>query len=95
LLPIFARSKNVCTEDLYNVKMMSIITVDDVSSYVNFQNNHSFNDLLVIIRVLLGLYLNNMMRVALNGNLLSDYFLAVNGVKQGGVLSPIIFVSLY
>jgi len=46
-----------------------------------------------IIRVLLGLYLNNMIRVAWNG-ILSDYFLAVNGVKQGGVLSAIIF-SVY
>jgi len=46
-----------------------------------------------IIRVLLRLYLNNMIRVAWNG-ILSDYFLAVNGVKRGGVLSPIIF-SVY
>ena len=34
-----------------------------------------------------------MIRVAWNG-ILSDYFLAVNGVKQGGVLSPVIF-SVY
>ena len=33
------------------------------------------------------------MRVVWNG-ILSDYFLAVNGVKQGGVLSPIVF-SVY
>jgi len=34
-----------------------------------------------------------MIRVAWNG-VLSDYFLVVNRVKQGGVLSPIIF-SVY
>jgi len=43
-----------------------------------------------IIRVLLELY---MIRVAWNGILL-DYFLAVNEVKQGGVLRPMIF-SVY
>jgi len=45
-----------------------------------------------IIRVLLGFYLNNMIRVAWNGIL--RLLLAVNGVKQGGVLSPVIF-SVY
>jgi len=43
-----------------------------------------------IIRVLLGFDLNNMIRVAWNG-ILSGYFLAVNGVNQGGVLSPVMF----
>ena len=46
-----------------------------------------------IIRVIIGLYLNNFVRVAWN-SVMSEYFLAVNGVKQGGVLSPIIF-SVY
>jgi len=46
-----------------------------------------------ITRVVIGLYLNNFIRVAWNG-VMSEYFLAVNGVKQGGVLSPIIF-SVY
>ena len=36
---------------------------------------------------LLGLYFNNMIHVAWNG-ILSDYFFAVRGVKQG----PIIFL---
>ena len=43
-----------------------------------------------IIRILLGFYTHNLVRVVWNG-ILSDYFLAVNGVKQGGVLSPIVF----
>ena len=46
-----------------------------------------------VIRVIIGLYLNNFVRVAWNG-VMSEYLLAVNGVKQGGVLSPIIF-SVY
>ena len=46
-----------------------------------------------ITRVIIGLYLNNFVRVAWNG-VMSEYFLAVNGVKQGGVLSPVIF-SVY
>jgi len=46
-----------------------------------------------IIRVFLGFYTCNLVRVAWNG-ILSDYFLAVNGVNKGGVLSPIIF-SMY
>jgi len=41
----------------------------------------------------LRLYTCNVVCVAWNG-VLSDYFLAVNGVKQGGVLRPIIF-SMY
>ena len=46
-----------------------------------------------IIRVFVGFYTCNLVRVAWNGTL-SDYFLAVNGVNKGGVLSPIIF-SMY
>ena len=46
-----------------------------------------------IIRILLGFYTHNLVRVVWNG-ILSDYFLVVNGVKQGGVLSPIVF-SVY
>ena len=43
-----------------------------------------------IIRVLINLYTNNFVRVSWCG-VMSDYFLAVNGVKQGGVLSPVLF----
>jgi len=43
-----------------------------------------------IIRALVGFYWNNMIRVAWNG-ILSDYFLAVNGVKQGDVMSSVFF----
>ena len=46
-----------------------------------------------IIRVLLCFYTSNLFRVAWNG-VMSYYFLATNGVKQGGVLSPVIF-TLY
>jgi Reverse transcriptase (RNA-dependent DNA polymerase) len=42
------------------------------------------------IRVLVNLYTHNFVRVSWHG-VLSDYFLAVNGVKQGAVLSPILF----
>jgi len=48
----------------------------------------------VFHRVLLefsSFYTSNLVRVAWNG-VLSDYFLATNGVKQGGVLSPVIFL---
>jgi hypothetical protein len=43
-----------------------------------------------IIRVLANLYTNNLVRVSWCG-VASDYFCAVNGVKQGAVLSPILF----
>ena len=43
-----------------------------------------------IIRLLLNVYTSNFVRVAWC-NVLSEYFLATNGVKQGGVLSPVLF----
>ena len=43
-----------------------------------------------IIRVLINFYTGNYVRVAWCG-IVSDYFLAINGVKQGGVLSPVLF----
>jgi len=43
-----------------------------------------------IVRVLINFYTSNYVGVSLCG-ILSDYFLAVNGVKQGGVLSPVLF----
>ena len=43
-----------------------------------------------IIRLLINIYTNSFVRVAWHG-VLSVYFLAVNGVKQGGVLSPVLF----
>ena len=43
-----------------------------------------------IVRVLISLYTANQVRVLWAG-LASDYFTAQNGVKQGGVLSPILF----
>ena len=43
-----------------------------------------------ILRVLLCFYTNNFVRVSWCG-LFSEYFLATNGVKQGGVLSPVLF----
>ena len=43
-----------------------------------------------IVRVLVSLYTANQVRVLWAG-LASDYFTAQNGVKQGGVLSPILF----
>ncbi len=44
----------------------------------------------LIIRVLIYFYLFNFVRVQWCG-IVSDYFLAGNGVKQGGVLSPVLF----
>ena len=44
----------------------------------------------VIIRVLVNLYMGNFVRVGWCG-VFSDYFLATNGVKQDGVLSPVLF----
>jgi len=43
-----------------------------------------------IIRLLLNVYTSNFVRVAWC-EVLSDYFVAINGVKQGGVLSPVLF----
>ena len=43
-----------------------------------------------IIRVLINFYTGNYVRVAWCG-IVSHYFLAINGVKQGGVLSPVLF----
>ena len=43
-----------------------------------------------ILRVLINIYTNSIVRVAWCG-IASDYFLVGNGVKQGGVLSPILF----
>ena len=44
----------------------------------------------VIIRVLLFMYTHNSARVMWNG-VTSKCFAVLNGVKQGGVLSPILF----
>jgi hypothetical protein len=44
----------------------------------------------VIIRVIANFYLGNFVRIGWRG-VFSDYFLATNGVKQGGVLSPVLF----
>ena len=43
-----------------------------------------------IIRLLINIYTNNFVQVAWRG-VMSNYFLATNGVKQGGVLSPVLF----
>jgi hypothetical protein len=43
-----------------------------------------------IIRILIKLYTDNQVRVLWAG-ITSDYFIAVNGVKQGGVISPVLF----
>jgi len=44
-----------------------------------------------VIRVLICLYTNHMVCVAWNGAQ-SQYFTAANGVKQGGVLSPVLYL---
>jgi arginine exporter protein ArgO len=44
----------------------------------------------VIVRILINFYTSNFVRVQWCG-VVSDYFLAINGVKQGGVLSPVLF----
>jgi hypothetical protein len=43
-----------------------------------------------IIRIIMNLYTHNFLRVAW-GSAITDYFSAVNGVKQGAVLSPVLF----
>jgi len=45
---------------------------------------------LLIIRVLANLYMNNLVRVSW-GDAMTDYYTALNGVKQGAVLSPIVY----
>ena len=44
----------------------------------------------LLIRCLLYMYTNQHVNVSWN-NSMSDYFSPTNGVKQGGVLSPILF----
>jgi len=46
-----------------------------------------------IIRVLVNFYSNNLVRVSWCGAV-SDYFVADNGVKQGTVLRPVLFVCI-
>jgi len=43
-----------------------------------------------ILRVLINLYMTSCVRVVW-GAITSDYFSVVNGVKQGAVLSPVLF----
>jgi hypothetical protein len=43
-----------------------------------------------IVRILINFYTSNFVRVQWCG-VVSDYFLAINGVKQGGVSSPVLF----
>jgi len=43
-----------------------------------------------IVRILINFYSGNYVRVQWCG-IMSEYFLAINGVKQGGVLSPVLF----
>jgi hypothetical protein len=45
---------------------------------------------LLVIRVLANLYMNNSVRVSWGGAM-TDYLTALNGVKQGPVLSPILY----
>jgi hypothetical protein len=43
-----------------------------------------------IVRIMIHFYTRNYVRVQWCG-IVSGYFLAINGVKQGGVLSPVLF----
>ena len=47
-----------------------------------------------IIGVLVNFYTSNYVRVSGCG-VMSDYFHALNGMKQGGVVSPVLFCNLY
>ena len=44
----------------------------------------------LLVRIMLNFYISNFVRVSWCGYF-SEYFLATNGVKQGGVLSPVLF----
>ena len=44
----------------------------------------------VVIRLMLNMYVNHVTRVAWNG-IFSQRFGVKNGVKQGGILSPVLF----
>ena len=46
-----------------------------------------------IVRILINMYTGNQVRVLWAG-LASDYFAVRNGVKQGGVISPIFFAFI-
>ena len=44
-----------------------------------------------IIRILINFYTGNYVRIQW-GDIISEYLLACNGVTQGGVLGPVLFI---
>jgi hypothetical protein len=97
-------STNMCTMILketishyiHNESSVYCTFLDATKAFDRINYSKLFNVLLnrklpcFIIRLLLCFYLNNFVSIAWNGAL-SDAFQATNGVKQGGVLSPVLF----
>ena len=97
-------STNTCTMMLketiaYYVQRQSPVFctfLDVTKAFDRLHHGKLFNLLLArglpapIIRVLIYIYTHNFVRIRWCGAL-TDYFLAANGVKQGAVLSPVLF----
>ena len=80
-----------CT--VYGLALDASKAFDRVEFLKLFECLISRNVNLLVVRFLLNMYLNQSVRVRFNQTH-SDFFHVANGVKQGGVLSPILF-SIY
>ena len=66
---------------------------DRVNLLTHFKTLYSMGMCPIYLRLLMKIYEEQQMRIRWN-NFVSDYFTISNGVKQGGVLSPVLF-SIY
>ncbi|CAL4243128.1 unnamed protein product, partial [Meganyctiphanes norvegica] len=89
------------TVDYYNNRGGTVycLALDATKAFDRVDFNKLFECLLkrnvnlLVVRFLLNMYLDQKVRVKFNQSC-SDFFHVTNGVKQGGVLSPILF-SVY
>ena len=78
---------------MYGLALDASKAFDRVEFHKLFECLLKRNVNLVVVRFLLNMYLNQNVRVKFNQSC-TDFFHVTNGVKQGGVLSPILF-SVY
>ncbi len=78
------------------MSFFSLVLAQDESVFDRFQYDKLFNLLgkhkinPLYIRLLMSMCINQKLWVIFNGNS-SEWFNVTNGVKQGGILSPILF----
>ena len=80
-------------DTIYVLALDASKAFDRVEFYKLFECLITRNVNLIVVRFLLNMYLNQNVRVRFNQTY-SEFFHVSNGVKQGGVLSPILF-SVY